>query len=162
MISAKLPGHKFSKISKDYANRLKGIVRCGKCGSYFVSTIAHGHGDKLFYYYECSRARQKLGCDAKRISATAFDEAVIDFFRRASEDQDILVKCMISAVKDSTAKLNNYEKEIKVIERNLKKAKKAAEEAVPAAGEAGAVKPDAPAAPAAKGAKGAAPAKGKK
>ncbi len=128
VISAKLPGHKFSKISKDYANRLKGIVRCGKCGSYFVSTIAHGHGDKLFYYYECSRARQKLGCDAKRISATAFDEAVIDFFRRASEDQDILVKCMMSAVKDCTEKLDSCEKEIRIIEKKLKKNKNAAED----------------------------------
>lgn len=126
IISANLPGHRFKKISKDYNNRLKGLLRCGKCGSSFVCTIAHSHTGNIFYYYECSRARQKLGCDAKRISATAFDEAVIDFFRRASKDQDIIVKAMGNAVKDNAAKLDIYNKEIKTLQNKLDKAKKAA------------------------------------
>ena len=126
VVSANLPGHRFVKIAKDYANKLKGIVRCGKCGSAFVSTIAHSHTDKIFYYYECSRARQKLGCDTKRISATAFDEAVIDFFRRASKDQEIIVRAMGNAVKDSTTKLEVYDKEIRGLEKKLAKVKEAA------------------------------------
>ena len=127
VISANLPGHRFSKIYKDYNNKLKGIIKCGKCGSALVSTIAHSHTGKIFYYYECSRARQKLGCNAKRISATAFDEAVITFFRRASKDQEIIVKAMGSAIKDNNAKLESYDKEILKHQKKLTKIKKDAE-----------------------------------
>jgi site-specific DNA recombinase len=127
MISANLPGHRFVKIIKDYACRLKGIAFCGKCGSALVSTIAHSHTGKTFYYYECSRARQKLGCDTKRISATAFDEAVIDFFRRASKDQEIIVNAMGNAIKDSTTKLEVFDKEIRGLEKKLAKVKESAE-----------------------------------
>ena len=127
VISANLPGHRFIKVPKDYSNRLKGILKCGKCGSFFVSTIAHSHTGKTFYYYECSRARQKLGCDTKRISATAFDEAVIAFFRRASKDQEIIVKAMGNAIKDNTTKLEVYDKEIRILQKKLAKAKASAE-----------------------------------
>ena len=126
VITANLPGHRFKKIVKDYNQRLKGLLRCGKCGSSLVCTIAHSHNGNIFYYYECSRARQRLGCDTKRISATAFDEAVIAFFRRASKDQEIIVKAMGSAIKDNATKLDIYEKEIKTIQKKLDKAKKAA------------------------------------
>ncbi len=127
MISANLPDHRFAKISKSYNNKLKGIVKCGKCGSIFISTVAHSHTGKKFYYYECSRARQKLGCDTKRISAAAFDEAVLAFFRRASKDQEIIVKAMGSAIKDSMSKLDAYKKEIRALQEKLTEAKKAAE-----------------------------------
>lgn len=86
IISANLPGHRFLKAQQDYSHLLKGILFCGKCGSYFVSTHARGKMGNKFYYYECSRARPKLGCDTKRISATSFDRAVIDFLGRASKD----------------------------------------------------------------------------
>ncbi len=125
VITANLPGHRFKKIAKDYNQRLKGLLRCGKCGSSFVCAIAHSHNGNIFYYYECSRARQKLGCDTKRISATAFDEAVIAFFRRASKDQEIIVKAMGNAIKDNATKLDIYEKEIKTLQKKLDKAKKA-------------------------------------
>lgn len=127
MITANLPGHRFVKIAKDYSNLLKGIARCGKCGSAYVSTIAHSHTGKIFYYYECSRARQRLGCDTKRISAAAFDAAVIAFFKRASKDQEIIVKAMGNAIKDSTDKLEAYDKEIRTLEKKLAKVKDAAE-----------------------------------
>ena len=127
VISANLPGHRFMKTLKDYSNRLKGLLRCGKCGSSFVCTIAHSHTGNIFYYYECSRARQKLGCDTKRISATAFDEAVISFFRRASKDQEIIVRAMGNAVKDNASKIDIYDKEIRILKKNLAKAKEGAE-----------------------------------
>ena len=126
IVTANLPGHRFFKILKDYDHKLKGIVKCGKCGSAFVSTFARGHVGDKFYYYECSRARQKLGCDTKRISATAFDEAVIAFFRRASKDQEIIVKAMGNAIKDNATKLDVYDKEIKTLQKKLEKAKQAA------------------------------------
>ncbi|MFA6635707.1 MAG: recombinase family protein [Candidatus Omnitrophota bacterium] len=127
-ITSKLPKHRFTKKAKDYFPRLKRLARCGKCGSFFVTSLARGQGGKAYYYYECSRARQNLGCDAKRISASAFDQAVIDFFRRASTDQQVIVESMVDAVKDSTVKVNVLDKEITSIHEELNKNKKAAEE----------------------------------
>ena len=126
IITANLPGHRFFKIVKDYNHRLKGLVKCGKCGSAYVSTFARGHVGNKFYYYECSRARQRLGCDTKRISATAFDEAVIDFFRRASKDKEIIVRAMGNAIKDSSTKLDGYDKEMRILQKKLTKAKESA------------------------------------
>ena len=127
ILSANLPGHRFSKISKDYSQRLKGILRCGKCGSYFICALGRGHTGQRFYYYECSRARQKLGCDTKRISATAFDDAVLNFLGRASKDREIIVHAIGNAIRDSAEKLDYYDKKIREIKKKLATAKESAE-----------------------------------
>ena len=127
IISANLPGHRFLKVQQDYSHLLKGILFCGKCGSYFVSTHARGKMGNKFYYYECSRARQKLGCDTKRISATSFDQAVIDFLGRASKDQNIIINAVGNAMKHSSTQLDKYDKEIRQLKKKLEKAKDSAD-----------------------------------
>ena len=127
IVSANLPGHRFMPISKDYASKLKGILKCGHCGSSFVSTLAHSHNGKTFYYYECSRGRQRLGCDTRRMSATGFDQAVLDFFSRASKDKEIIASTMTDAVNHSKKQLTAYNKETKDLQKKLVKAKEAAE-----------------------------------
>ena len=127
IISASFPGHRFLKTTLDYSHLLKGILFCGKCGSYFVSTHARGKMGNKFYYYECSRARQKLGCDTKRISATSFDRAVIDFLSRASRDQNIIIKAIGNAIKHSSTQLDKYDKEIRQLKKKLDKAKDSAD-----------------------------------
>ena len=130
IISANLPGHRFLKTQLDYSHLLKGILFCGKCGSYFVSTHARGKMGNKFYYYECSRARQKLGCDTKRISATSFDRAVIDFLGRASKDPNIIVNAIGDAIKESSAHLDRYDKEIRQLKKKLDKAKDSADKLI--------------------------------
>ena len=126
ILTAHLPGHRFSKQPKEYFVLLKSLVRCGKCGSHMVNSSGRGKSGKAFYYYECSLTRQKLGCNALRLSASALDQAVVQFFKRASDDQDIIVNAIGNAIMDSRDKLSKLQKEMRVIEKNLIVAKESA------------------------------------
>ena len=127
ILSANIPGHRFLKTTHDYHHLLKGILLCGSCGSYYISTHAKGKMGNKFYYYECSKTRQKLGCNAKRISATSFDRAVIDFLGRASKDRNIIVKAIGNAIEHSSTQLDKYDKEIRQLKKKLDKAKDSAD-----------------------------------
>jgi site-specific DNA recombinase len=127
MSLGKIPGHRFVKTLREYTYLLNGLVRCGKCGSHYITYFAYGRGRKRFYYYTCSRMMQKMGCNAEKLPAIGFDAALIDFFKRASKDQDIIVKAIGDAILDSREKLDKVEKEIKPIEKKLKIAREAAE-----------------------------------
>lgn len=119
ILSGKLPGHRFSRKPKEYSYLLAGLLKCGKCGSHYACTFAKGYSGKKFFYYICGRSKQGLGCDASRISATAFDNAIIDYFKRASKDQDIIVQAIGDAILDSQIKLDKLEKMIKEAEGKL-------------------------------------------
>ena len=127
MASGKMPGHRFAKTQRDYTYLLSGLVKCGKCGSYYISYFVYGRDRRKFYYYACNRMLQKMGCDGAKLSASQFDNAVIDFFKRASKDQDIIIKAIGDAILDSREKLDKAEKEIKATEEKLKIARDAAE-----------------------------------
>lgn len=127
MIKGKLPGHKFTKQPREYIHLLNGLVRCGKCGSYYITYFVYGRGRKKFHYYLCSRSHQQMGCDGIKLSAVGFDKAVIDFFKQASNDQEILVNAIGDAILDARHKLDKIEKEVTDIEEKLKIAREASE-----------------------------------
>ena len=118
ILTAKLPGHRFAKQPQEYIYLLSGILKCGKCGSHYVCESGNGHSEK-FFYYVCGRSKQGLGCEASRLSAKGFDDALIDYFKRASRDQDIIVKAIGDAILDSQIKLENLEKLIKPLQEKL-------------------------------------------
>ena len=118
VLTAKLPGHRFIKQPPEYIYLLASLLKCGKCGSHYVCESGNGHSEK-FFYYVCSRSKQGLGCDASRLSARGFDEALIDYFKRASNDQEIIVKAIGEAILDSQIKLESLEKLIKPIQGKL-------------------------------------------
>ena len=118
ILSSKLPGHRFVKRPQEYIYLLSGILKCGKCGSHYVCESGNGHTEK-FFYYVCGRSKQRLGCDASRLSARGFDEALIDYFKRASNDQQIIIKAIGDAILDSQIKLEGLEKMIRPIQDKL-------------------------------------------
>ena len=87
-IKLRFPKHEFRKNfkKKHYIYLLEGLMRCGHCNSRLLNNYGTSHNGKMFFYYQCSRSKQGLGCDTPPISATNFDEAVVDFFYRASID----------------------------------------------------------------------------
>ena len=127
MALGKIPGHRFIKKHQDHTYLLNGLVRCGKCGSHYITYFVYGRGRHKFFYYICTRMMQKMGCDGAKLPAIGFENALIDFFKRASQDQDIIVKAIGDAILDSREKLDEVEKEIKDAEEKLKIAKEAAE-----------------------------------
>jgi len=83
---------------------------------------AHSVGrdkDQRFYYYECARSRQRLGCSSKRISAPAFDEAVIKYFQRAAKDQKIIAAAIGSAILESKLKFEKTDAELNEQQKEL-------------------------------------------
>ena len=118
ILSSKLPGHRFVKRPQEYIYLLSGILKCGKCGSHYVCESGNGHTEK-FFYYVCGRSKQRLGCDASRLSARGFDEALIDYFKRASNNQQIIIKTIGDAILDSQIKLEGLEKMIRPIQDKL-------------------------------------------
>lgn len=101
MLVAKLPGHGFSRKPKSYDYLLSGLLRCGKCGSHLIAISNKGRSGKKFCYYICGRSKQKLGCDELSIPAVVFDKALINYFRRASENRDIIIKGIGDAMREA-------------------------------------------------------------
>lgn len=118
ILSARLPGHNLTKVPREYDALLAGLIKCGDCASHMVSVHSAGRSKRKFFYYECGRARQSLGCSKKRVSSTAFDQAIIDYFKRASKDQEIIIKAIGNAIIDSQIKFENAEK--KLLEKEAK------------------------------------------
>ncbi|MBI5888876.1 MAG: recombinase zinc beta ribbon domain-containing protein [Deltaproteobacteria bacterium] len=112
VLTARLPGHRFVKKAKDYNCLLSGLLKCPKCQSHYVSVSAAGKSKRKFFYYVCGRSKQGLGCDAPAISATAFDKALIQYFKKASEDRELIVKAIGDAILDAQIKLEKIEKTI--------------------------------------------------
>ncbi len=116
--SAKMPGRRYWKQKSGYEYLLSGLLKCGCCGSSLVSVHCAGRDKNKFYYYECGRSRQALGCTYKRISAPTFDKAVLDYFKRASQDQEIIVRAIGTAIRESQIKFEKIEE--KLIERRIR------------------------------------------
>ena len=123
VLLARLPGHHFKKKPGEYNYLLSGLLKCPKCGSYYISVSAAGKTGRKFFYYVCARAKQGLGCDAQAISATAFDKALIEYFKKASEDREIIVKAIGDAILDSQIKLEEIERTLKGHEKELEAAR---------------------------------------
>ncbi|MDX9702408.1 MAG: recombinase family protein [Candidatus Auribacterota bacterium] len=109
VLCAKLPRHKFVKKPKEYCYLVESLIKCGECGSHMITYFAK-KPERKYFYYECGRAKQGLGCSNKRISATVFDEALIEFFKRASKDQEIIVRAIGTAILESKNKTEELQK----------------------------------------------------
>lgn len=118
-IKLRFPKHEFRKNlkKKHYIYLLEGLMRCGHCDGRLLNNYGTSHNGQMFFYYQCSRSKQGLGCDSSPISATNFDEAVIDFFYRSSKDQNKIFSAIKEKIKRAgenltitTEKLKKYEK----------------------------------------------------
>ncbi|PIQ86418.1 MAG: hypothetical protein COV74_04990 [Candidatus Omnitrophica bacterium CG11_big_fil_rev_8_21_14_0_20_45_26] len=119
MISANIPGHRFSPKPKTYIYLLEGLLKCSECGSYFITKHCHGHTSNPFYYYVCGRKNQGLGCEADAISATSFDKAMIEFFRNSSKDQRMIIDAIGTAIEEARAKLGEADKNVREVEAKI-------------------------------------------
>lgn len=109
IMKAKTPGRRYWKDKGGYEHLLAGLIKCGNCGSHLVGIHSAGRFKNKFYYYECGRSRQALGCSYKRISAPAFDKAVLEYFKRASQDQEIIVRAIGDAIRESQIKVDKID-----------------------------------------------------
>ena len=126
IFNAHIPGHRFAPKPKKYIYLVEGLLRCGQCGSYYITKYCLGHSE-AFFYYICSRKNQGLGCDVQPLSATAFDQALVEYFRQSSREQRLIIQAMEQAVAEARANLKEADTAITKKEEKLKACREQAE-----------------------------------
>jgi len=119
-----------SKIGRDRAHLLSGILKCPKCGGpMYTNKHAWTNKDgtyKEVYYYVCSKARAERGrtCDyTATLKKTDIEPLVIEAIRELIQNQDFAgeIKSRIGKEIDTTTlnrELKNYESKLREIELN--------------------------------------------
>ena len=119
-----------SKIGRDRAHLLSGILKCPKCGGpMYTNKHAWTNKDgtyKEIYYYVCSNARTARGkiCDYKAmLKKTDIEPLVIEAIRELIKNQDFAgeIKSRIGKEIDTSTlnrELKNYESKLREIELN--------------------------------------------
>ena len=119
-----------SKIGRDRAHLLSGILKCPKCGGpMYTNKHAWTNKDgtyKEIYYYVCSKARAERGksCDyTATLKKTDIEPLVIEAIRELIQNQDFAgeIKSRIGKEIDTSTlnrELKNYESKLREIELN--------------------------------------------
>ena len=119
-----------SKIGRDRAHLLSGILKCPKCGGpMYTNKHAWTNKDGTYreiYYYVCSKARAERGksCDyTATLKKTDIEPLVIEAIRELIKNQDFAGEIKSRIVKEiDTSTLNrelkNYESKLREIELN--------------------------------------------
>ena len=119
-----------SKIGRDRAHLLSGILKCPKCGGpMYTNKHAWTNKDgtyKEVYYYVCSKARAERGrtCDyTATLKKTDIEPLVIEAIRELIQNQDFAgeIKSRIGKEIDTSTlnrELKNYESKLREIELN--------------------------------------------
>jgi site-specific DNA recombinase len=96
---------------------LKGLVRCGKCGSPFYGTPCHG---KLFY--RCGNRDKTFPlpreCKASIVLAETLERVVWDKLCEALKKPHLIVK-QVAKLKEKSLRENNMKKDVDSIEKKL-------------------------------------------
>ena len=119
-----------SKIGRDRAHLLSGILKCPKCGGpMYTNKHAWTNKDGTYreiYYYVCSKARAERGksCDyTATLKKTDIEPLVIEAIRELIQNQDFAgeIKSRICKEIDTSTlnrELKNYESKLREIELN--------------------------------------------
>ena len=119
-----------SKIGRDRAHLLSGILKCPKCGGpMYTNKHAWTNKDGTYreiYYYVCSKARAERGksCDyTATLKKTDIEPLVIEAIRELIQNQDFAgeIKSRIGKEIDTSTlnrELKNYESKLREIELN--------------------------------------------
>ena len=122
----KLTGHKAeSKIGKDRAHLLSGILKCPKCGGpMYTNKHACTNKDgtyKEIYYYVCSRIKLERGvkCDYKAmLKKTDIEPIVIELLKEIVNDK-VLAQAMVDGIADKVD-TSTIDKELEGLKKQLK------------------------------------------
>jgi site-specific DNA recombinase len=95
---------------------LRGLLRCGCCGSSMNPYSSYGHGGQKFFYYKCLSVSKldKTACEVRSVPAKTFEEHVIRRLGVLGEN----VKLLEDVVK-SAQSLSSQELPIRRDERKL-------------------------------------------
>ncbi|HRY30010.1 MAG TPA: recombinase family protein, partial [Elusimicrobiota bacterium] len=84
---------------------LKGIIRCGNCGSAMTPTFAYNKNKKTFHYYRCvSALKGDKECTGKYVSAPELERFVIDRIKFLADNKEVM-EGIITKSRDSNIEI---------------------------------------------------------
>ena len=99
---------------------LRGLVRCGRCGSRMLHTFST-RAERRYAYYVCSRAHNEgaTTCPGTRVSAGKFEGFVVEQIQRMGVDEELLAKTASAAERVATEHQRRIADERRRIARQL-------------------------------------------
>ena len=100
---------------------LKGLVRCGECGS-SASSYSRPKKGKVYRYYKCLGKQNGLSikCDFNSIGADKLEEWVIEKLAGIGYDRQLLERVVAKVESLTTEGVRHLEKERRILEENFK------------------------------------------
>lgn len=103
-----------------YHYLLRGLVKCGKCDSPFYGTPCHGE-----LFYRCGNRNRTFPlpkeCNVPMVKARSLEDIVWDKFCEAIKNPRLITTQIIKLREKEKSDKNNIEKDIEVVDRQLKK-----------------------------------------
>ena len=110
-----------SLVRNKYGALLKGILRCAACDCAMVPSCTKRTEAKTYRYYVCCGA-QKRGwktCPSKSVAAGEIERFIVDRIRAIGKDPGLLAATQSQASEQGSARLNEIQAELNVVERDL-------------------------------------------
>ena len=101
---------------------LRGLVRCGRCGSPMLHTFSTKQG-RRFRYYVCSRAHNEgtSACPGARVAAGKFEKFVVQQVRAIGADEALLARTASAAERLADEQREQLRGEFARVERRLRR-----------------------------------------
>jgi len=106
-----------------YDFRLKGLLKCGDCGSMMTPSPAKSG---RYLYYRCTRVSKfsKEECKVRKIGARAIEDAVVNKLCEIGTDEAVIKEAVRKANKASTTNSKTKTKELNGLKRELRPVQK--------------------------------------
>jgi site-specific DNA recombinase len=106
-----------------YTALLKGLVRCGTCGTTMVHTYTE-KGPRLYRYYVCTKAQQQgwNRCATRSVSAPALEAAVVEQIRSIGRSPALLAQVLRKLAGDAHARSDEAQRQLGQVDKELSEA----------------------------------------
>ena len=122
-VQSRFTHNKCIKEAKWPVPLLKGVLRCGKCGTLMqVARKARADGSRSSSYYCRKRMREGVeACDMRHIKCEILDEQVLEVFRNIAADPDLILNYVEKAKPAAGPDLDTINQKIVAQERKIEK-----------------------------------------
>jgi len=105
----------------DHIYLLKGLLKCGQCGSSMTPKSGSNGKGQIYAYYQCTR-NSRFGegeCNARYVPAGAIEDLIVDRLRQISVDDAIIEEIILRANGKLLQELEKFEEEEKEVQRRV-------------------------------------------
>ena len=119
----KIDGNRYGKHVPDVSYLLRGKAFCGYCGTRMTSYTGKSKSGRIFRYYKCYNAVQKIKCPACFIKKDVLDELVVNALIKVLTEKEKL-EFITNKIFEIHNKNMLTDSPIKILERELAKVSK--------------------------------------